>query len=380
MVINGRVRVIKKHIRRQVITMKRILLIVPFLFLVSYCTQAPKEVSLSWGTADTLSVAVSNNAVASANVGETTYLYSFMGLKGGTSTENISSYATRFNISAENWEEIPAVPGNKGRLGSTAQNVNGKIYLFGGYTVANNGEEESTRNVYRYDPVDNTYEEMSPMLLPVEDAVSLTYEDRYIYLVSGWNNTNNVSNVQVYDTETNSWYHATPYPGPPVFGHSGGISGNTMILSDGVEVIIDEGERLFRMSPGSIQGIIDADDPTTIHWSRIKQHPGKARYRMAAIGVEQPVPMVIFAGGTTNPYNYNGIGYNGQTSFPMGDAFAYRLDTQQWVDLGTMPAPSMDHRGIAEANGQYYIIGGLTEERNPSSLMQKFSIELSAEH
>lgn len=319
---------------------------------------------------------ISNNAVTSTVVDGNPYLYTFLGLESGKSYEDVSDFAARYNVENETWEEISGVPDEIGRLGSTAEVVNGNIYIFGGYTVAEDGSEVSTHEVFKYNPADSSYEQVANMLLPVEDAVSLVYQDRYIYLVSGWNNTNNVSNVQVYDTQTNSWEHATPYPGPPVFGHAGGIVGNTMILSDGVQAIVDEGERIFNMSPGSIKGEINAENPTEITWTRINKHPGNARYRMAAIGIESPVEMVVFVGGSTNPYNYNGIGYNLKPSTPENTVFAYRLDTEEWVELGAQPSPSMDHRGIAKANGEYYIIGGMLNNQQVTDMVQKFTVEL----
>lgn len=361
--------------------MKRILSLFSLLILVASCQQqAPKQVELNWSEAEVLPQPISNNAVASVSLNDTTFLYTFSGLEEGKTFEDVSSFAARFNTVTEAWEEIPGVPDNIGRLGSTAETVNGHIYLFGGYTVAEDSSEVSTQEVFKYDPATGSYEAVADMLLPVEDAVSLVYEDRYIYLISGWNNTNNVSNVQVYDTETDSWDHATPYAGPPVFGHAGGMVGNTMILSDGVQAITNEGELIFKMSPGSIKGEISAEDHTLIEWTRIRQHPGMARYRMAAVGVSSPVEMVIFVGGSDVPYNYNGIGYNGKPAYAQSTVFAYRLDTEEWVELGQQPTATMDHRGIAHTDNGFYIIGGMVDEQQVTNLVQMFTIdEVAAE-
>lgn len=343
--------------------------------MITSCQQAPKQVALNWSDTEALPVAISNNAVSAAQVDGKWFIYSFLGLEEGKTHEDVSDYAARFDAENGIWEEIPGVPDGVGRLGSTAEYVNGQIYIFGGYTVAEDGSEVSTQEVFNYDPAANTYKKVADMLLPVEDAVSLVYQDRYIYLVSGWNNTNNVSNVQLYDTQTNSWSHATPYPGPPVFGHAGGIVGNTMILSDGVKTVVDEGLQIFNMSPGSIKGEIDPENPENINWVRIKQHPGKARYRMAAVGVSSPVEMVVFIGGSNNPYNYSGIGYNMKPSFADSTVFAYRLDTEEWVELGNQPTPSMDHRGIARAGKEFYIVGGMINDQQVTDMVQKFTIE-----
>ncbi len=355
--------------------MKRILSFFILTIFMASCQPAPKKVTLNWSDSESLPVAISNNAVASAQIDGNWFIYSFLGLEKGKTYEDVSTYAARFNVNEQVWEELPEVPDHTGRLGSTAESVNGNIYIFGGYTVAEDGSEISTEHVFKYNPVENTYERVSDMLLPVEDAVSLVYQDRYIYLVSGWNNTNNVSNVQVYDTETDSWSHATPYPGPPVFGHAGGIVGNTMVLSDGVQAIVDSGERIFNMSPGSIKGEINPNNPGEINWTRLKQHPGKARYRMAAVGVESPVEMVVFVGGSANPYDFNGIGYNMKPSFAEAGVFAYRLDTEEWVELGEMPTATMDHQDVAKTDSEFYIIGGMENDQKVTTRVQKFSVK-----
>lgn len=363
--------------------MKRLSLIIPLLLFSVSCAQQentePASVSIEWSEAAELPVAITNNAVAAADVNGKTQLFTFLGLQKGKTFNDVSTYAATYDIDAGLWKRIPSVPDSVGRLASTAQTAGGNVYIFGGYTVAEDGSEVSTPDVFKFDPDSYTYQQVANMLIPVEDAAAMVYKDRYIYLVSGWNNTNNVSNVQVYDTQTNSWDHATPYPGPPVFGHAGGIAGITMILSDGVRSKVDEGQRIFLMSPGSIKGVIDEEDHTKINWTRIKQHPGAARYRMAAIGVEQPAPMVIFTGGTDNPYNYNGIGYNSKPSSPVNTVLAYRLDTEEWVELGEQPAATMDHRGIARNGNDFYIIGGMGADQKVTPMVQKFNLAAGSE-
>lgn len=83
--------------------------------------------------------------------------------------------------------------------------MDGQVYIFGGYTVAADHSEHSIASVHRLDPADNTYTELTPMPVPVDDTLALVYRDRYVYLVSGWHETGNVNLVQLYDTETDIW-------------------------------------------------------------------------------------------------------------------------------------------------------------------------------
>ena len=70
----------------------------------------------------------------------------------------------------ESWLEIDPVPGTPGRLAATAQAVADKVYVLGGYTVAEDGTEVSWPGVYQLDPKTNRYTELEPMPVPVDDA------------------------------------------------------------------------------------------------------------------------------------------------------------------------------------------------------------------
>ena len=215
-------------------------------------------------------------------------------------------------IAKQECKVIASVPVPEGRLASAAVTVAGKIYIFGGYTVAEDGDEVSTPEVFAFDPKTGRYEAKADMPTPVDDTVAVPYQNRFIYLISGWHDEGNVQLVQMYDTQTNAWTEATPFPGKAVFGHAGGISGNSIIVSDGVAVAdkLVDGKRKFVAARMTWRGDIDPKNPTEIVWKPVDSHAGPARYRMAAIG-DEAGQRVIFAGGGDNPYNYNGIGYDG---------------------------------------------------------------------
>jgi len=317
---------------------------------------------------------VSNNAVAEITIGGEHHFFSFMGLKPGKTYKDITLDSYQMELSDSRWAKIPPVPGKKGRLAGTAVGLGGYVYIFGGYTVAKDHSEKSIPDVDRYNPVTQKYKAMEPMPVPVDDAVSLLYKDRYIYLISGWHNTGNVELVQVYDTDKNEWFRATPYPGTPVFGHSGGIVEGTMIITDGVKKVWkNEKEYTFKMSAESYKGVIDADDPSVIHWDEMPNHPGSARYRMASTGSSR-LGAVIFAGGSDNSYNYNGIGYNGEPSQPSNKVFAWNIADDHWQEIGTTEIATMDHRSLLESNEQFYILGGMQKGQKVSADVIAFRV------
>ncbi len=331
------------------------------------------EAALPGGRLADLPFPVSNNAVAVSRSGDRTLLFSFLGLGPGKTWQDTRSDAWMLEpgpdtdmarIEAEpasiSWKRLPDVPGPGGRLAATAVAVAGKVYVFGGYTVAEDGSEKSVPLVHGFDPEKLRYIERAPMPVPVDDAVSLVYADRYVYLVSGWHDTDNVDLVQVYDTVEDAWQRATPFPGPPVFGHAGGISGRKLLICDGVKVIpAEDGKRKFAASPECFLGEIDAERFDVIAWRRVVHHPGPALYRMGATGM--PDGRIIFAGGSDNPYNFNGIGYDGVPSNPSDRVFAYDAKTDRWQALGRMARPSMDHRGLLALDRGYVLVGGMGE-------------------
>ena len=310
---------------------------------------------------------VSNNAVASVTIEDTQYVFSFMGLGKGKTHKDVHNRAWQLPIDSKDkplqWQDLPPVPSSlalKGRLASVAVGVNDSVYIFGGYTVDEDHNEISTPDVYKYAPVTGEYKLLTPMPVPVDDATALVYQDRYVYLVSGWHNDGNVNLVQVYDTQTGQWQQASPFLGNPVFGQAGGIVNNTMVICDGVSVTPhSDKRRSFAAETACFKGVIDKQNPFKIDWRTLDHPTGAARYRMAAAGNEA-TNKIYFVGGSTNPYNYNGIGYNGEPSTADDAIWTFDIAEGTWVISKTeAEAPTMDHRGLINVNGSWVTIGGM---------------------
>ncbi len=69
--------------------------------------------------------------------------------------------------------------------------------------------------------------------------------------------------------------------------------------------------------------------------------------------------MVVLLGGTDNPYNYDGIGYDGVPSSPTGSFVGFD-PREGWVELPAPPVATMDHRTLAVAGGYVFVVGGMT--------------------
>ncbi|MEO7966329.1 MAG: galactose oxidase [Gemmatimonadaceae bacterium] len=297
---------------------------------------------------------VSNNAVASGRIGDEWWIFSALGVDSSKRWSGITRTATAWSSRTKSWTALPDVPGANGRLAATAQVVRGKLFVIGGYAVDSLAHETSMPNVDIYDPRTTTWIRGAPIPLAVDDAVSGVYRDSLIYLVSGWHDTDNVPNVQVYDVVRDRWSKATPIPGAAVFGHSGALSGNTLVFIDGA-VRQPKGAK-YRMQSQSWTGTIEGANPLSIIWRAAPTHPGPPIYRAAA-GVCGA--RVIFAGGTDNPYNYDGIGYNGVPSAPRADVIAFDTKRRVWSVLAPLDAATMDHRALAVVERRGFVVGGM---------------------
>ena len=340
-------------------TIRRLL---AFIVILS-CNSAMSDGLASLGQSSdipALPQAVTNNAVVSVRTDDNEYLVSFAGLGAGKSHDDTLDVTWVFDANAGEWAEAAPVPGGVGRLAAAAASAGGTAYVFGGYSVAEDGTEVSTPWVHAFDPVKGRFEDRAAMPVPVDDAVAVPFEDRYIYLISGWHDLGNVNLVQRYDTQSDTWAQATPIPGPGVFGHAGGIAGNKIVYCDGVAVQTHpDKSRDFAAFGGCYLGIIDVIDARRIDWRTLPPHPGRARYRMAATGTEA-MNGILFIGGSENPYNYDGIGYNGELSEPAKGSLFYDLAANAWQKKILFESTAtMDHRGLVQFGSALVTIGGM---------------------
>ncbi len=323
-----------------------------------------------------LPVPMTNNATTILQSGNAVTLFSFKGLQQGKSWQDTSLESFSLSLGDKNWDKLASVPGNIGELAATAITLGDKVFVFGGYTVAEDHTEISIAQSYEYDPETNKYMLMPEIPVAVDDSVSFTVADRYIYLISGWHNSGNVNLSQVYDTFENKWFQATPYPGHAVFGHAGAAVGNRFVICDGVEKIVPlEGRHHYQAVESCFRGEVNPDTPHVIEWHRIQPHPGKPLYRMAAGGYRGQGDWIVFVGGSDNPYNYNGIGYDNNPSEPSNTVLAYSMDNNKWHIVGSLEQGSMDHRGLLVLGDQFYIIGGMMKGQKVSNKVAQFCLD-----
>jgi len=325
---------------------------------------------------------VSNQLVMQTTVRGKSYLVSFAGL--GEDKTAASSHNKAWQLTEGNamWQPVNAVPNQarkSGRLAATGLAMANNFFIFSGYSVAADGVETTLTDSYRFSPITQTYTKLPDMPVPVDDSLAVSYQDRYIYLVSGWHNDGNVNLVQLFDNFSQKWQQATPFPGTPVFGLAGAAIGNQLLVCDGVKLQHGDGKRSYAMENTCYLGTIDPKSALKINWQPIAHHGQPARYRQSAIAVtHNDEPMIAFIGGSENPYNFNGIGYNGTASEPSAAVYVYALKQQKWLKA-TPTTAVMDLRSLVSINGEIYSVGGMTAGQNVTPQLIKHQIKLLPE-
>ncbi len=316
---------------------------------------------------------VANNAVTGATIDGRALVFSFLGIGAARDYRAIVRSAYQLDVRRGLWERLPDVPGRAGRLAATAQSLNGRVYVFGGYEVAADAKETTASATDIYDIASRAYTRGADIPIPVDDSVSGVWRDRLIYLVGGWSMSANVAVVQIYDPARDEWQQATPMIGTAVFGHAGGIVRDAIVYCGGAKMNAP-GTPKYLPSSDCYRGDISPSSPATIAWRRIASMPGPQRYRIAAGPVEAGgVSGVIFMGGTSNPYNYNAVGYDGKPSEPEPSSWIYDVVNDRWLAGPRSAVATMDHRGVAHAGDAWYVVGGFAKGQDVTAHVSRIT-------
>jgi hypothetical protein len=231
------------------------------------------------------------------------------------------------------------------------------VFVFGGYDVATGGSETSHAEMSSLDLQSGLWKPEAPLPVAIDDAAAVVLRDRYIVVVSGWSNTAPVRAVQVYDALNGLWSHATPFPGTPVFGHAAAARGDDFVVIDGVA----QTAAGYAIVAQAWKGHWDPALPNQITWSALPAHPGRPLYRAAAIG--PAAGALLFTGGTTDPYNFDGLSYRSKKPSQPEDltlSYAFEGISPGFRALTAIkPEPTMDHRALARCGSAGYSVGGM---------------------
>ena len=110
-------------------------------------------------------------------------------------------------------------------------------------------------------------------------------------------------------------------------------------------------------------GKIDHKDPNKITWSKLPAHPGAAHFGIAA-GASDRDHRIYFSGGSANPHNFKGVGYDGKPAEVSNVTFAFNLHGDRWETISENTFdPRMDTPGVLATPLGYLVLGGMAKNQ-----------------
>ena len=202
----------------------------------------------------------------------------------------------------------------------------------------------------------------APIPKAIDDHVQTVYKDSLIFVITGWSQTSNQPDVQIYNPKLDTWLIGTPVPNThdyKSFGASGTIVGDTIYYFGGASMGSN-----FPIQNQLRKGYINPNNVLDITWSLDTIHPDLSGYRMAASVYNNSIRWV---GGSNGTYNYNGIGYAGNTPIvPNRRILTFFPLTNTWDTL-MLPKINMDFRGVATFGCQMVLVGGMDSNQTVSN-------------
>ncbi len=335
--------------------MKQLKIIMIIIILFQACIQKEtysKKLKIS--SVKNLIIKTTNQAVSEGFIDNKVYLYSFGGLDSTKLFSGIHQRSFRFDIEANIWEEIESIPDTLGKIANAASRIMDTIYIIGGYHVFADGSEKSSNKVHRFHIKNNQFfDDGEAIPIPIDDHIQAIWNNKLIYVISGWSDKENVPHVQIYDPKKNSWLEGTSVPDNHIFksfGASGTIIGDTIYYFGGAAM-----GKNYPIQNYLRKGIINPEIPTEILWTYQIIDSLVSGYRMASFYINN-IPFWI--GGSSNTYNYNGISYNNLGGVEPNQRILSL--TNENFNINFNEFINMDLRGIAHINDSVkYLIGGM---------------------
>lgn len=334
------------------------------LLLLFISSSALAQQGWTWTALPDMPEPVANNSVVEGWCGDSLCVYSFCGIDSTKVYSGIHNKAFRYNTVSQTWSVLPNVPDPEGKIAAGASLIQNHIYLAGGYYVYANGSEISSDDLHVFDPETGTWLADAPVIpTPIDDHVQTTYNDSLLMLVTGWSDTGNVNDVQLFDVTSQTWQAASEPPSSTVytaFGASGAMAGDTLYYLGGVS-------NTFAANSAVRKGEINPLDATDINWSFDGQSPTiDDTYRSAC---STYLDKLVWIGGAGIAYNYNGLAYSGGAGVPPLDRIlTYHPASDSWQEILGTPESIMDLRGIAKiSDNQWIVCGGMGPEQEVSN-------------
>jgi N-acetylneuraminic acid mutarotase len=315
-----------------------------------------------------LPVKVSNNAVCEGFIDKIPYVFSFAGIDSTKLYSGIHLKSYRYNTITHIIERLPDLPDKRGKIACAASRIDTIIYISGGYHVYKNHSEVSSNKMHRYDIKNNSFlKDAKDIPVATDDHVQVVWQQKLIYLITGWSNKENIPNVQIYNPKLDTWLIGTATPNESSyksFGASGTIVGNTIYYFGGATS--DKG---FHIQNQLRMGKINPKNPTEIDWSIVTPNQQINGYRMACVNMKKTIHWI---GGSTNTYNYDGIAYDKSGGVSPNNRDLFTCNNNIKFKKSFVKTLPMDLRGAAKTNKKtVFLVGGMIENQQVSNKILK---------
>jgi len=266
--------------------------------------------------------------VAAAELNGKIYVFGGFGA-GATANEE-------YDIATDTWQSRASIP--KGVDHPAAATVGGKIYLIGGF----DGRWGPVADVWAYDPEGDTWTQKAELPTP-RGALGAAVVEGKIYAIGGVGSSGDLGTTEVYDPATDTWAGRSPMP----------------TARDHIAVAVSQGKIFVAGGRvGSFARNLDANqayDPSTDTWAELAPLPTARSGNTAAAAAGR----VFVLGGEATA-----------GTFDTNEAFDPSTNT--WATMPPMPTARHGLAAVALNNRVYVLAGGTEVGGSRSSLNEVF--------
>jgi N-acetylneuraminic acid mutarotase len=226
-------------------------------------------------------------------------------IAGATGQYDVTYANEVYNPSTDTWEHKAQLPSQTERQHLSANVVNGKIYVIGGYASSYPWSPYPVSNETNvYDPLTDTWSTKAPIPQPTQQYASAVLDNK-IYIIGGRGPKLSPLNLtQIYDAAADTWSYGTPMPTATHWC----LGGATGLLAPKRIYIFGGYSSSWSDPKGIWSSVTQVYDPESKTWTNGALAPVEASFAKGGAAV---INDLIYAMGSSVNKQYTPIGYFG---------------------------------------------------------------------
>jgi N-acetylneuraminic acid mutarotase len=232
-----------------------------------------------------------------------------------------------FDMNTHSWVTIESLPAGEERQYASAGETGTHGFIFGGI----NGTT-LLNDVWKYDPLLNSWEEKTPMPSAGRSGSSYFTIDSIAYIIGGATSISSaIDEVWAYDMINDSWHNKSAFP----FGTRWRASSTS---------INDKGYLIFgKDENGNYHNELYEYDPIADSWTQISSFPGDGRTYSSLHSIAGHLALTSGLDSLGNVYS---------------DLWVFNMNTMSWQQLNSLPsAARKGGMSFHSSNSIYYTTG-----------------------